>query len=190
MKIGILTYHRVVNSGSVMQAYCVQKILENLGENCQIEIIDYIPSLLLKKICRSYIKKKFSIAIGNLHHTKLLYSFVSNNCNLSSKIISDDLNRIKKKIKKNKYDTIVVDCWAPWCGPCRMIGPIIEELASELQGKIVFGKLNVDENQTTAMNYRIMSIPSLLVFKKGKHIDTIVGAIPKQQLQSKLETYI
>jgi thioredoxin 1 len=90
----------------------------------------------------------------------------------------------------DKYDTIVVDCWAPWCGPCRMIGPIIEELASELQGKIVFGKLNVDENQTTAMNYRIMSIPSLLVFKKGKHIDTIVGAIPKQQLQSKLKTYM
>jgi thioredoxin 1 len=90
----------------------------------------------------------------------------------------------------DKYDTIVVDCWAPWCGPCRMIDPIIEELASELQGKIVFGKLNVDENQTTAMNYRIMSIPSLLVFKKGKHIDTIVGAIPKQQLQSKLKTYM
>jgi len=89
-----------------------------------------------------------------------------------------------------KYDTVVVDCWAPWCGPCRMIGPVIEELAQELQGKIVFGKLNVDDNKTTAMNYGIMSIPSLLVFKGGEHVDTIIGAVPKQQLQSKLEQYM
>ena len=89
-----------------------------------------------------------------------------------------------------KYNTIVVDCWAPWCGPCRMIGPVIEELAKELQGKIVFGKLNVDDNRTTAMNYGIMSIPSLLIFKDGKHIDTIIGAVPKQHLQAKLATYM
>jgi thioredoxin 1 len=89
-----------------------------------------------------------------------------------------------------KYDTVVVDCWAPWCGPCRMIGPIIEELAKELQGKVVFGKLNVDDNKTTAMNYGIMSIPSLLIFKNGKHVDTIIGAVPKQNLQSKLEQYM
>ena len=89
-----------------------------------------------------------------------------------------------------RYDTIVVDCWAPWCGPCRMIGPIIEELAKELQGKIVFGKLNVDENKNTSMQYGIMSIPSLLIFKEGKHVDTIIGALPKPQLQSKLQSFI
>ena len=89
-----------------------------------------------------------------------------------------------------KYETVVVDCWAPWCGPCQMLGPVIDELAKEFQGKIVFGKLNVDENRNTSTQYGIMSIPSLLVFKDGKHIDTFIGALPKPQLQSKLEQYI
>ena len=89
----------------------------------------------------------------------------------------------------NKYPTIVVDCWAPWCGPCRMVGPVIDELANDLQGKIVFGKLNVDENQMTATRYQIMSIPSLLVFKNGKLVDKLVGALPKDMLLQKLEPY-
>jgi len=88
-----------------------------------------------------------------------------------------------------KYDMVVVDCWAPWCGPCRMIHPIIEELAKEKKGKIVFGKLNVDENQQTAMKFQIMSIPSLLVFKNGELVDTIIGAMPKQVLKPKIEQY-
>jgi len=88
-----------------------------------------------------------------------------------------------------KYKTIVVDCWAPWCGPCRMVGPVIEDLAKEMQGKIVFGKLNVDENQTTASKYSIMSIPSLLVFKNGELVDKIVGAMPKDMLKAKLAHY-
>jgi len=88
-----------------------------------------------------------------------------------------------------KYQTIVIDCWAPWCAPCRMIEPIIEELAKEMQGKIVFGRLNVDENQATASKYRIMSIPSLLVFKNGELADVIIGAMPKENLKPKLEQY-
>lgn len=87
------------------------------------------------------------------------------------------------------YEKVVVDCWAPWCGPCRMVGPVIDELANEMKGKFVFGKLNVDENKTTASKYGIMSIPSLLVFKNGKLVDKIVGAMPKDPLKSKLETY-
>jgi thioredoxin 1 len=90
----------------------------------------------------------------------------------------------------NRYDTLVVDCWAPWCGPCRMVSPIIDDLAQELQGKIVFGKLNVDDNQSTTTKYRIMSIPSLLVFKNGQLVDKIVGALPKNQLKEKLNTYM
>jgi thioredoxin len=90
----------------------------------------------------------------------------------------------------NKYDTMVIDCWAPWCGPCRMIAPVVEELAKELQGKIVFGKLNVDENQSTASHYEIMSIPSLLVFRNGKLVDKIIGALPKPMLKTKLEPYM
>ena len=88
-----------------------------------------------------------------------------------------------------KYTTIAIDCWAPWCGPCRMIHPIIEELAKEMQGKIVFGKLNVDENPTTSAKHQIMSIPTLLVFKNGALVDRIIGAMPKEMLKAKLETY-
>lgn len=88
-----------------------------------------------------------------------------------------------------KFPTIVIDCWAPWCGPCRMIGPIIEELAKEMQGKIVFGKLNVDENPQTSMKYRIMSIPTLLVFKNGGLVDQLIGAMPKEMLMQKLKIY-
>ena len=89
-----------------------------------------------------------------------------------------------------KYKTVVIDCWAPWCGPCRMIHPILNELAKEMKGQIVFGKLNVDENQQTSAQYGIMSIPTLLVFKDGKLVDKIIGALPKPMLKTKLETYI
>jgi thioredoxin 1 len=88
-----------------------------------------------------------------------------------------------------KYPTIVIDCWAPWCGPCRMIGPIIEELAKEMQGKITFGKLNVDENPQTSMKYSIMSIPTMLVFKNSQLVERIVGAMPKEMLLQKLKQY-
>jgi thioredoxin 1 len=87
------------------------------------------------------------------------------------------------------YHTMVIDCWAPWCGPCRMVGPIIEELAKEMHGKMVFGKLNVDENPETSIKHQIMSIPTLLVFKNGKLVDRLVGAMPKEMLKQKLEQY-
>ena len=95
---------------------------------------------------------------------------------------------IETNIKK--YPLMVVDCWAPWCGPCRMIGPIIEELAKEMQGKIVFGKLNVDENRKTSMKYGIMSIPALLVFKNGNLVDNIIGAMPKEMLLGRLSPHM
>jgi thioredoxin 1 len=88
-----------------------------------------------------------------------------------------------------QFGSLVIDCWVPWCGPCRMVGPIIEELAKEMQGKMVFAKLNVDENQGTSVKYQIMSIPTLLVFKDGTLVDRLVGAIPKEMLKQKLESY-
>ncbi len=100
------------------------------------------------------------------------------------KVTDADFDEIIKK-----YDTVVVDCWAPWCGPCRMVAPVIDELAKEMQGKIVFGKLNVDENQMTSMKYQIMSIPTLLVFKKGNLVDALIGAYPKDILKKRLEGY-
>ena len=85
-----------------------------------------------------------------------------------------------------RYPTVVIDCWAPWCAPCRMVGPIVEDLAKEMQGKMVFGKLNVDENQMISARYGIMSIPTLLVFKDGNLVDSIIGAMPKEMLKARL----
>jgi thioredoxin 1 len=90
----------------------------------------------------------------------------------------------------NQYPLLIVDCWAEWCGPCRMIGPIIEDLAKELSGKAVFGKLNVDENMQTSNKYRISAIPTLLVFKDGKLLDKLVGAYPKATLAGKIQKYL
>jgi thioredoxin 1 len=81
---------------------------------------------------------------------------------------------------------VVVDCWAAWCGPCRMIAPIVEELAHDYVGKILFGKLNVDENPNTAQQFGIMSIPTLLVFKSGNLVDRIVGAMPRTMLEQRI----
>ena len=89
-----------------------------------------------------------------------------------------------------KYPLVVVDCWAEWCGPCHMISPIIERLAAELSGKAIFGKLNVDENQFSPTKYGIMSIPTLLIFKEGKHVDTFIGAMNRETLLSQLNPYI
>lgn len=88
------------------------------------------------------------------------------------------------------HSLVVVDCWAPWCGPCRMIAPVIEELARDYAGKILFGKLNVDENREVSAQYDIMSIPTLLVFKKGKLVDTIIGAMPRQTLEQRITRHL
>lgn len=85
---------------------------------------------------------------------------------------------------------VLIDFWAAWCGPCRMIAPIVEELATEYDGKAKICKLDVDNNQQTAMNYGIRSIPTILIFKNGEVVDTIVGAVPKQQIVDKLNSHI
>ncbi len=86
-----------------------------------------------------------------------------------------------------KYPIMVVDFWAPWCGPCRMVSPIIEQLAREYSGKAVFGKVNVDENQRVSASFGIQSIPTIMIFKAGKPVDFIVGAVPKAQIEMKLK---
>lgn len=87
------------------------------------------------------------------------------------------------------YSLVIVDCWAAWCAPCRAIAPIVEQLAKEYSGKVVFGKLNVDENPETTQKFGVMAIPTLLVMKNGNEVDRIVGLTPKDQLAAKINTY-
>lgn len=103
--------------------------------------------------------------------------------NIDKPIVVSDRN-FDQTVKN--YPLIVVDCWAAWCAPCRAIAPVVEELAKEYSGKVVFGKLNVDDNPETAEKFSIRAIPTLLVMKNGSEVDRIVGVLPKNQLEARI----
>ncbi len=88
-----------------------------------------------------------------------------------------------------RHPFLVVDCWAAWCAPCRMVAPVIEELAKHYAGRVVFGKLNVDENPATATRFGIRSIPTLLLVKNGREVDRIVGAVPRAFIEERLRAH-
>ena len=90
---------------------------------------------------------------------------------------------------ENADGLAMVDFWAEWCGPCRMVGPIVEELAGEYSDTVKVAKVDVDENQRTAQRFNVRSIPSILFFKDGEHVDTVVGAVPKGQLEEKIKEH-
>ena len=99
-----------------------------------------------------------------------------------------DANFKKEALESDK--PVLVDLWAPWCGPCRMLGPVVEELAGEYEGKAVVAKLNTDENSETMAAYRVSAIPTLLYFKKGKLVDQTVGVKTKAEIKAKLDALI
>ena len=104
---------------------------------------------------------------------------------MSETIEFTDSNFEEEVLKSDK--PCLVDFWAEWCGPCRMVGPIVEEIAKDYAEKLKVGKLNVDQNGQTAAKYGIMSIPSLLIFHQGKVVEQIVGAAPKKQFVEKID---
>jgi thioredoxin len=107
--------------------------------------------------------------------------------NMALVTITDD-NFEEEVIKSDK--PVLIDFWATWCGPCRMIAPIVEEMAKEYDGKVKIGKLDVDSNQQSSIKYGVRSIPTLLLFNNGEIKETIIGAVPKAQIVQKLEALI
>ena len=100
-----------------------------------------------------------------------------------SMTITDDT--FHKALQAN--DLLVVDFWAPWCGPCRMVGPIIEALSAEYTGKAAFGKMNVDENQVVPSSFGIISIPTIIIFNHGKEVERLIGAYPKAHIEAMIK---
>ncbi len=100
-----------------------------------------------------------------------------------------DKNNFSGEVK-NSSVPVLVDFWAEWCGPCKALAPIIDQLADELQGQMKIGKINVDEEGELAGEFNVMSIPTLIVFKNGQAVDQIVGAMPKDRLLAKLQPHL
>ena len=104
---------------------------------------------------------------------------------MSKPVLVEDSSFDKLVLQSNI--PVLVDFWAPWCGPCRMVGPVVDELAEEYEGRVSFGKVNVDENPKIANKYGVKSIPTLIVFKDGKPVSTIVGFRQKAELKNNLD---
>jgi thioredoxin 1 len=164
--------------------------------------ISALPSVLINE-------NRESLLSGIISEDKLIYQLILNGSSNKNEILAqmEEEERKKKMLIDSpdypvvlttskfdeavkKYPFLVIDCWAEWCTPCLMVHPIIESLAKKHKGKIVFAKLNIDQNKEIADRFKIMSIPSLLIFRIGKNIDTIIGAMPQDVLEEKILNYL
>ncbi len=107
---------------------------------------------------------------------------------MAGKVLTATDDNFESMVKE--HPLILVDFWAAWCFPCKMVAPTIEELAREFEGKVTFAKLNVDENPKTAMRFGITSIPTLILFKNGEVVEKVIGAVPKEHLVEKIKAHL
>ncbi|WP_457555701.1 thioredoxin [Candidatus Pyrohabitans sp.] len=107
---------------------------------------------------------------------------------MAGKVLTATDDNFEDMVKE--HPLILVDFWAAWCFPCKMVAPTIEELAKEFEGKVTFAKLNVDENPKTAMRFGITSIPTLILFKKGEVVEKVIGAVPREHLAEKIRAHL
>ena len=154
-------------------------------------------------------ENKESLLSGLISEEKMIYQLILHGSSNKEAILAqmEEEEKKKKMLVENpdfpvilttsnfdeaikKYSLLVIDCWAEWCAPCLMVHPIIENLAKKYMGKIAFAKLNIDQNQEIAARFSIMSIPTLLVFKDGQNVDTIIGAMPQEALEEKIGKYL
>lgn len=119
---------------------------------------------------------------------KLMKRFEKEKKSLGGQVIYVTDSNFKEIVSKNSL--VLVDFFADWCMPCRMMAPVIEELAKEYAGKVLIGKLNVDENPATAERFQVFSIPTLIIIKAGEEVDRIVGFVPKNQVEARLKKYL
>ena len=175
---------------------------EELAEKVKILNIRNLPSVFINE-------NQESLISGLITEEKLLYQLIFHGASNREAILAQmEEEEKKKKILAQspdypvilstsnfdeaikKYPYLVIDCWAEWCTPCLMVHPIIENLAKKHKGKIAFAKLNIDQNREIAERFSIMSIPTLLVFKEGQNVDSILGAMPENVLEEKIRNHL
>ncbi len=132
-------------------------------------------------MCEGSLEKRGSERGGSVYYIKGKYKMAETT---TVEVITD--NEFQNRVLEAE-NPVVVDFWAPWCGPCRMVSPIVEELSNEYSGKVRFAKMNTDDNEATATQFGIWSIPTLIIFKDGKEVNRLVGFAPKEQLKRQID---
>ena len=160
-----------------MQKESLKKLITKMKK---LNIILFIISIVSSGIAQDGITSAQLEAIKKL----------TENINTAPDFTLTSLDDSTYTLSNMKNNVVLLNFWATWCGPCRMIGPIVDELHTELEGKAVIGKVNVDENSEASANYGVRNIPTILIFKNGEVVDKLVGAVPKSEILSKLESHM